>query len=155
MMQKKAKKSSDSASLRTMPHSEDAEMAVLAGILGDNRLLDAANEIVSAEDFYHSRNGRIFGIMNELYSAGSTVDIITVKSKADAREAGINVAYFAKIAEYVTYTGIESHCKIIREKSLLRQIILSSHETMQKAYEEPDNMEDFVQSMEQGIFQIM
>ena len=155
MMQKKAKKSSDSASLRTMPHSEDAEMAVLAGILGDNRLLDAANEIVSAEDFYYSRNGRIFGIMNELYSAGSTVDIITVKSKADAREAGINVAYFAKIAEYVTYTGIESHCKIIREKSLLRQIILSSHETMQKAYEEPDNMEDFVQSMEQGIFQIM
>ena len=152
---KKQKKSSNMAGLKTMPHSEDAELAVLAGILGSNRLLDTVNEIVSAGDFYYSRNKEIFNIMNDLYTNNQTIDIITVKTKADSLGSDIDVTYFAKIAEYITYTGIESHCKIVREKALLRQIITSSYDTMQKAYEEPGDMEEFVQSLEQQVFQII
>ena len=148
------KKSFDSKELKTMPHSEDAEMAVLAGILSDNKLLDMVNEIVSEGDFYYLRNQQIFKIMNELYSNSHTVDMITVKTKAEAKGMNIDVAYLAKIGDYLSYTGIESHCKIIREKALLREIITSSQEAMQKAYDEPDNIDDFVQALEQKLFQI-
>ena len=155
MKQKRPKKSFDPAELKTMPHNEDAELAVLAGILNNNRVLDSVNEIIIEDDFYYSRNREIFSIMNELYADNQTVDIITVKSKSESKGLGIDIAYFAKIAEYITYTGIESHCKIIMEKSLLRRIITSSYEAMQKAYEEPEDMDDFVQSLEQGVFQII
>ena len=148
------KKSFDSKELKTMPHSEDAEMAVLAGVLGDNRLLDMANEIVSEGDFYYMRNGQIFRIMNELYSSSHTVDMITVKTKAEGKGVDIDIAYLSKIGDYISYTGIESHCKIIKEKALLREIIISSQEAMQKAYDEPDDIDNFVQSLEQRLFQI-
>ena len=154
-MEKRERKSSDLKNLKTMPHSEEAEMAVIAGVLNDNRLLDAANEIVSEGDFYYLRNQQIFKIMNELYTARQTIDMITVKSKADSRKANIDVAYLAKIGDYLSYTGIGSHCKIIREKALLREIIASSYEMMQEAYGEPEDMDGFVQSLEQRLFQIV
>lgn len=137
-----------------MPHSEEAEMAVLASVLGNNRLLDTANEIISDGDFYYLRNQQIFRIMNDLYAGSQTVDMITVKSKADAQNVDIDVSYLTKIGDYFSYTGIESHCKIIREKAILREVITSSYEMMQEAYGEPENMDNFVQSFEQRLFQI-
>ena len=154
MERMKQKKSSDLKNLKTMPHSEEAEMAVIAGVLNDNKLLDVANEIISEGDFYYLRNQQIFKIMNELYTASETIDMVTVKSKADGRKVDIDVSYLAKIGDYLSYSGIESHCKIIREKSLLREIIISSHEMMQEAYGEPEDMDNFVQSLEQRLFQI-
>ena len=140
--------------LKTMPHSEEAEMAVLAGVLGNNKFIDKVSEIISEEDFYYLRNQQIFKIMKELYSDSHTIDMITVKSKAAARNVNIDVAYLVKIGDYFSYSGIESHCKIIKEKALLRAIITSSHKTIQDAYDEPTNIDDFVQSIERSFFQI-
>ena len=140
------RKSSDPQNFKEMPHSDDAEMVVLAGILNNNRLLDTVNEVVVAEDFYCLRNQHIFRIMNGLYSAGSVVDMITVKSKAAEQDVSVDAAYLAKIGDYLSYTGIESHCKIIKEKSLLRKVITASQNTIQQAYDGPGDMDDFIQS---------
>ena len=148
------KKSFDVEKMRIPPHSEDAEMAVLAGILSNNRVFDKVSELVISDDFYHPNNKQIFKTMGELHNENQAIDMITVKSKMESKKQKIDVAYLAKLGNYLGYEGIESHCKIIKEKAILRNVIITAHEAMQSAYLEPDDVSSLVQTLEQKFFNI-
>ena len=61
--------------LRILPHDDEAEMAVLASVLGNNKSFDKVAEMVNAEDFYSPRNQHIFRIMGELNNEGQAIDV--------------------------------------------------------------------------------
>lgn len=148
------KKSIDTENLRVPPRDEEAEMAVLANILSDNGAFDKISELVTPADFYYPNNRQIFEVMGELNGASQVVDMITVKSKMESKKLKVDVTYLAKLGNYLGYAGIESYCKIIKEKATLRRVVATSYEAMQSAYDEPESVDDFVQSLEQKFFNI-
>ncbi|MDO4746620.1 MAG: DnaB-like helicase N-terminal domain-containing protein, partial [Bacillota bacterium] len=55
---------------RVLPHSIEAEQAVIGAMLMDKEAILTASEIISGEDFYQSAYGVIFEAIVEIYNEG-------------------------------------------------------------------------------------
>lgn len=63
---------------RSLPHSAEAERAILGGILIDNGLISQAIELLRPEDFYIPSHQRIFGAMSALFERGGEINPILI-----------------------------------------------------------------------------
>ena len=64
---------------RVLPHSIEAEQAVIGAMLMDKEAILTASEIISGEDFYQSAYGILFETIVELFNEGKPVDLITLQ----------------------------------------------------------------------------
>ncbi|MFQ5746870.1 MAG: replicative DNA helicase [Gemmatimonadota bacterium] len=144
---------------RQTPWSEEAEMSVLAGMLIDGDAVARAVEMVDDEAFYRAGNRRIFRAMMRLYSRGEVIDVVTLsdelKSAGELEGAG-GMAYLATLVDAVpTAANIEYHCRILKDKAILRRLIDSATEIIQDAYAAPaGEVDDTLDRAEQKIFHI-
>lgn len=69
---------SDMLSLKTLPHSIEAERSLLGGIMLSETAWDAVAEMVTSSDFYYSKHGHIFTEMARLAEATEPLDVITL-----------------------------------------------------------------------------
>ena len=112
---------------RQIPWSEEAEISVLSAMLIDGDAVARAIEMVGDGSFYREANRRIFRAMVRLYSRGEVIDVVTLsdelKSAGELEGAG-GMSYLARLVDAVpTAANIEFHCRILRDKSVLRQLI--------------------------------
>ena len=112
---------------RTLPHSEESERAVLAGILLEPRALpQVAGRLVDG-DFYFERHQRIYRAMLDLQQAGTTVDLRTLQGRLEqqaALDAVGGLAYLAGLDVDLPDIGrIDSYVEIVKERSLRRRLI--------------------------------
>lgn len=117
-----------------MPNNIEAERAVLGGVMLDNRGMNKAAEILTANDFMLSQNKLIFDAMLELQDQNQGIDMVTV-GELLARNGKLDLAGgYPHIAMLSTETqrvsNISFYAKIVREKSVLRQMIYTA-ETIQ------------------------
>ena len=68
----------EAAIKRILPHSTEAEQAVVGAMLMDKDAIMVAAEMLTGEDFYQSAYGMLFDAMVELFQAGKPVDLITL-----------------------------------------------------------------------------
>jgi|DewCreStandDraft_1066081.scaffolds.fasta_scaffold00864_6 replicative DNA helicase len=144
---------------RLPPQSIEAEQAVLGAILLDPRALDRAVEIVGADDFYRDAHRKIFRAMLALHQRSEPVDLLTLSQELAAEgvlEAVGGTSYLAQLAEQVpTAANLAYYARIVREKSVLRQIIQVSTELGARAYDaRPGEVDDFLDQVEQRIMEI-
>ena len=71
----------DAAIEKSLPHSLEAERAILGAILLENSLLDQANEILGISDFYLEGHRKIFSTMQELSSGSRPIDSLTLREE--------------------------------------------------------------------------
>ncbi len=144
---------------RQVPWSEEAEISVLSAMLMDGDAVARAIETVGDGSFYREANRRIFRAMVRLYSRGEVIDVVTLsdelKSSGELDGAG-GMAYLARLVDAVpTAANIEYHCRILRDKSVLRQLIDSATDIVRDAYDAPaGEVDDTLDRAEQRIFQI-
>ncbi len=144
---------------RQVPWSEEAEISVLSAMLMDGVAVARAIETVGDGSFYREANRRIFRAMVRLYSRGEVIDVVTLsdelKSSGELDGAG-GMAYLARLVDAVpTAANIEYHCRILRDKSVLRQLIDSATDIVRDAYDAPaGEVDDTLDRAEQRIFQI-
>lgn len=125
------------------PHSLEAEKTVLGGILVNNKNLNVILSIISPEDFYKDSNRRIIDKIVSLVDKGLPVDIITLSD--ELQRAGVleeigGASYLSSLMDGVPKSlNIEFHARIIKEKSLLRQLILSSAKIISSSYEQKED----------------
>lgn len=122
----------------SVPTSEDAEKSVLGAIMIDNSCINEVLEIVSTEDFYGKANRTILETMIELDKEGRPLDVVTVsKQLADSGpdvlgSVGGNL-YITLLTEVVpTSANVAHYAKIVKDTSLLRQIIQTGGEIVRK-----------------------
>ena len=60
----------EAAIKRILPHSAEAEQAVVGAMLMNKDAIMAASEIIRGEDFYQTAYGILFDSMVELFQAG-------------------------------------------------------------------------------------
>ena len=109
------------------PQAIDAEMAVIGAMLIEKEAITKAIDIITENDFYKEIHRQIFITVRDLYLENQPVDIISVSDalKKNAMFAEIGGAsYLASLIDSVqTAANVEYHASIIREKSILRQLI--------------------------------
>ena len=145
--------------LRVPPHSVEAEQAVLGGLLLDNSTWDAIADRLHAEDFYRRDHQQIFAAIAELSRRNEPSDAVTLAeflaAKGQGEETG-GLAYLAGLArDTPTAANIRAYADIVRERSLLRQLIRVSGEIAASAYEsEGRTAKELVDGAEQLVFAI-
>ncbi|MBI5696892.1 MAG: replicative DNA helicase [Nitrospirae bacterium] len=140
------------------PQNVEAEQAILGAIMLENSGLDRAVEFITADDFYKEAHRRIFLGMVELSEAGEAIDIVTlpeVLRKRDALERAGGVSYLATLVNTVpNAANIRYHCKIVREKAILRSLISTASDIITKGYEDNKDVDEFLDEAERTIFEI-
>lgn len=149
---------SDVSDLRLPPQNLDAEQSILGAVLLENSALNKALEVIVEEDFHRGAHRTIFAGMIELADRNEVVDQITLtellKTKGQLEQVG-GAAYVAELVQAVpSASNIRYHCKIVREKSLLRGLIRTATEIVTKGYDGLGEPEDLLEYAEQEIFRL-
>ncbi len=140
------------------PYSAEAERGIVGAVLLDNGVLHRAMEMVDSGDFYEARNRIIYETMLNLSERGAPIDLITLTDelrRSDLLEKAGGVTYVGGLTEAApTARHIETYARIVREKSLLRHLIAITGEIAAQAYEDPPEVETFLDEAESAIFDI-
>ena len=147
------------ASLKLPPHSLEAEQSVLGGLMLEETAWDRAAEIITEADFYRRDHRLIFRAIAELANESKPRDALTVSSTlnrmGELEEAG-GLAYLGEIVKNTaSAANIAAYADIVRERSVLRQLIRVSYEISDNAYQpQGATSSDILDEAERKIFAI-
>ncbi|MBQ6657121.1 MAG: replicative DNA helicase [Ottowia sp.] len=124
--------------LRVPPHSAEAEASVLGGLLLDNNAFDRVEGVVGENDFYRYEHRIIYASLKRLIAANKPADAVTVhedlERQGKAQEAG-GLPYLAALVQQVpSASNIRRYAEIVRERSILRQLVSVSDEIATRAF---------------------
>jgi replicative DNA helicase len=143
---------------RVPPHDLEAEKAVLSALLLDNEAIHAVCTEVRAADFYHPAHRTLYDAMVSIKDANQPVDLHTLSDHLNSHklldEIGGPVA-LAEIADYeATAANVIHHARIVRDKSVKRQLIGIATEIAELGYEEGDAADRLLDVAESKIFEV-
>ncbi len=146
-------------SLRVPPHSIQAEQSVLGGLMLDNETWDTVADRVADVDFYRKDHRLIFLAISKLAETQSPFDVVTlseVLSKTDELNEAGGLAYLGLLAkETPSAANISAYADIVRERSVLRQLIHVGTEISDSAYQpEGRDVSELLDTAEGHVFRI-
>ena len=111
---------------RQMPHSSEAEQAVLGSMLIDERCVNQVMGALRPEDFYLRQNRDIFEAISSMYNFSEKIDPVTVLDKMKllgSYQESVSYDYIRQLMLITpTAANVEEYINIVRDKSLLRQV---------------------------------
>jgi len=124
---------------KALPHDEIAEKALLGAMLLDNRYVNQVFSEISSEDFFRDTHNLIASAVLQLTNSSSTADIVTVASYLEKNQELKFVGGHAFISSLVDdipeNLDIQEYIKIVKDRSMLRRIIITSMGIIQKGVE--------------------
>jgi len=143
----------------TPPHSIEAEQAVLGGLLLDASAWDQVADAINENDFYRPDHKLIFEAIGTLAGAAKPCDVVTVSEQLERTgklEAVGGLAYISSIArDTPTAANARAYADIVRERSLLRQLIQAGTEITSAVFNnEGETARELVDRAEQKVFEI-
>jgi replicative DNA helicase len=143
---------------KTPPHSLEAEKTVLGGILLNNENLNPVLSIISPEDFYKDTNRKIIDKVIFLVDKGLPVDVVTLSEELQKEgrleEIG-GASYLSSLMDGVPKSlNIEFYARIIKEKSLFRQLILSSAKIISSSFEQKEDADQLLDEAQAAIIEV-
>ena len=110
---------------RQMPHSTEAEQAVLGSILIDSRCVSDIVGVLKADDFYYSVNKEIFETVFSMFSYSLAIDPVTVLEhmRANGVWKEDSPGYIRDLMLITpTAANAKEYAGIVKDKALLRAI---------------------------------
>ncbi len=141
-----------------LPYNMQAEQSVLGAALLQADIIPELVELLRPEMFYARQNGQIFAEMVRLFTAGQTVDFVTlldaVTGEGVFESADAAKVYLTGLAETVpSISNVQAYAKIVQEKYLVRQLMGAAKDILEQSGEEPD-ADLLLESAEQKIYEI-
>jgi replicative DNA helicase len=138
-----------------LPANVDAEKTILGAILLDNQALAEVEERLTPEDFSLDSHRRIYLRMTELGGAGRGVDLVTLANELSRHkevESVGGVAYLASLTEGLPRRPIiDEYIRIVKDKSLLRQLMLICSAAIARAADQSETALDVLNAAEQDL----
>ncbi|PLX49066.1 MAG: replicative DNA helicase [Desulfobulbaceae bacterium] len=147
-----------SSSHRLPPQNKEAEQCVLGAILQQKGMMAKTVDLISPDDFYLDTHKTIFRTMVTLFERNEPQDMVTVinhLTSTNALEAAGGAAYIASLTDTVPLaSNIVHYAKIVREKSILRQLISTTTSIASRCYDEQDEIDRLLDDVETTVFEI-
>ncbi|HIT56357.1 MAG TPA: replicative DNA helicase [Candidatus Galloscillospira stercoripullorum] len=143
---------------RGLPHSVEAEQAVLGSILIDARCVPDVVEALRSEDFYVRQNREIYETICSMFNFSVTIDPVTVLDHM--RQNGVydeqsSRSYLLQLMEVTpTAANVMEYVAILRDKSLLRQVAEAAGEITALVQEGTGTAQEVLDTAEQRIYAI-
>lgn len=143
---------------RIPPHSVESEQSILGSILLDKDAIITVAETISPSDFYKDAHRIIYESMMSLNNKNEPIDMITLTDELRKRgyldDIG-GVTYLTSLSTIVpTTSNVKNYANIVKEKSVLRQLIKTSNEIINLGYENSESSEEVLDFAEKKIFDI-
>jgi replicative DNA helicase len=142
-----------------LPHDLAAEKALLGCLLIDNSSMDEISDVsLSKDDFYHPQYGLIYQAIRDLHIEALPFDIITVASKLNdmgkLERIGGQTALVTICDEIGSAANVEHYGRLIKQKSVLREIVRTATRVMQTGTNFQGSVDDFLQEVESSFFKL-
>ena len=144
--------------IRKLPFSMPAEQSLLGAVLIDPASLNEVAALINGDDFYLGEHKQIYLAMQELFLANREIDVVTLidmlVTKGVYDKSG-GEDYIRTLTEAVPDAlNIKDYARIVKEKSVLRQLIAASGEISESAYSEQEEVASILDHAESLIFNI-
>src|SRR5262245_15719480 len=144
---------------RTPPHSVEAEQGVLGSmLLSPRQAIAECVEKINEQYFYVPAHQTIYSVLVDLWNGAQAIDLITFTQVLRDRHLLENVGGAAFVTNLFTFVptaaNIDYYLEIVRDKYVLRQIISAATESVRRAYEEQDEVNNLLDEVEQRIFAV-
>jgi len=149
---------SDTTLERPLPHNLEAERSILGAVLLDNHALNAAVQVLRSDDFFLPQHRHIFERMVQLSERQQAIDTVTLMEDLNRRgdlEAAGGVPYLSQLADGLPrVTNVEHYARIVKEKSILRNLVHSAAAIQEQALAAGDDADVILDRAESKIFQL-
>ncbi|MGB5444736.1 MAG: replicative DNA helicase [Psychromonas sp.] len=145
--------------IKTVPHSFEAEQAIIGGLLLNNEAWNDVAERVVERDFYHRAHRQIFATIELLSSEDIPVDLVTLSEHLENKKELEGVGGIAYLAELLQNTpsaaNINNYSDIVRERAIVRELIGVANEIAEAGYDtEGRDSNELLDFAETKVFQI-
>ena len=143
---------------KTQPFNIEAETSVLGSMLLDNESINLVTEILTTSNFYKTSHQYIFDTIINLYNKHNAVDLVILKDelkKQSLLEKVGGAEYLMELEESVPIaSNVEYYAKIVREKTIKRDLIAATAKIQQEAYNDSLESDELLDIAEKEIFDI-
>jgi len=141
---------------KPLPSSEESERVILGAILLDNSVIAQAVEHLKAEDFYSPLNRRVFAAMISLFEKQKQIDPILIGEELKKEGSLESIGGITTITNLTFglphFSNVEEYIKVVRDKSVVRNLIRTCNSITGEALAEEDDAEVILDHAEQAIF---
>ena len=147
----------DELLVRQMPHSPEAEQAVLGSMLIDAECVKAVMDQLRPEDFYLRANREIFETIYSMFVYSKPIDGVTVAGEMEKN--GLyndnTRSYLLQLMEITpTSANVMEYAKIVRDKALMRAVATAAGDITAMVQEGTGSAGDLLEAAEQKIYAI-
>lgn len=144
---------------RIPPQNIAAEQSVLGGLMLEQDAWDLVSDLLTENDFYKPAHRTIYSALRELHRRGQPTDLVTISNyliQSQQLDSIGGPTYLAEMMDQTPSTAnIKNYAQIVRDKSVLRKVISTSNEFIEKAYGQGfTDIESFLNEVEGSIYQI-
>ena len=144
---------------RILPHSIDAEKAVIGSMIMDADAVVAASEMITGDDFYQRQYGILFDAMVELYNEGKPVDVLTLQERLkmkDVPEEFSSIEFISELVSSVpTSANVRHYAQTVSDDATLRRLIRVNEEIANTCYQHRESLDESMNTTEKRIFDVL
>lgn len=144
--------------LKIPPNSKESEMMVLGCMLSNVNSLNVAADALEDSDFYYSEHRLIFQALKAAFMSDKPADVHLIceeLKRQNTLSAVGGVGYVTTLAQYAgTSAYIEEYISLVKDKSILRRMILAAQEIEKSALENPEDVQVSLDEAQQRFFNI-
>ncbi|MCL2424882.1 MAG: replicative DNA helicase [Oscillospiraceae bacterium] len=142
---------------RQIPHSIEAEQAVLGSMLIDSRCVSDIIGVLNADDFYSTTNKNIFETIFSMFSFAKPIDPVTVIERM--REDGVwtdDTPSYIRDLMLITPTAANAieYAWIVKDKSLLRGVADAGSSITEMAISGEDGALNILEAAEKKVYSL-
>ena len=144
--------------LRQMPHSVEAEQAVLGSMLIDSRCVPEVIDQLRPDYFYLRQNREIYESIYSMFNYSMTIDPVTVlenmKKNGTYDEANSRGYVLQLMDATPTAANVKEYVSILKDKTLLRRVAETAGELTAQIQQGTETGQDMLEMAEQRIYAI-
>lgn len=144
---------------RVPPHDDDAEMAVLGGMLMSKDAIGEVSQMIDVTDFYQPKHQTVYEAVIDLFSASQPVDIVLVANEllksGELDKVGGTDYLHSLVASVPTAANATYYARIVHQRAILRNVIATGTKIAQLGYAaEGSQAEDVVNLAQAEVYEM-
>ncbi len=144
--------------MSNLPSNNDAERAAIYCMIMENNTISEVFTDLTEEDFHQEQHQSLARVIKDLYDLNKPIDLVTISNHLMSHPKlakNIKDDYLTNLMDTIASPkNIQTYVDVIKEKANLRKIILTMNQMREEAENEPDDVDSFMDKVQQTIFDL-